>query len=88
MSLLDGLLPISKMPKGSRMFEIEFLRTVDTLTAPGPPGPAAPPPGPPGPAAPPPGPPGPAGLAAITKPGVGSLPTVLDPIGISALYLK
>ena len=111
MSLLDGLLPISKKPKGSLMFDIQFLRTAGTLTAPGLPGPAAPPPGPPGPAAPPPGPPGPAapppgppgppgpaapppgpaapaGLAAITKPGVGSLPTVLDPIGISALYLK
>lgn len=74
LSLLDGLLPISKMPKGSDMFDIKFLRTVGDLVGPG----SATPPA--GPGAPP------GGLAAIIKPGVGSVPTALNPIGISALY--
>lgn len=70
MSLLDGLLPISKMPKGSDMFDIPFLRAVGNLMKPsGPSGPGAP-----------------GGLAAITRPGVGRIPTVLDPIGLSGLY--
>jgi len=80
MSILDGLLPISKLPKGSDMFDIQFLRTVASLTAPG--GPGAPPAGP-GALS---GPTAPGGLAAITKPGVGRIPTVLDPIGLSSLY--
>jgi hypothetical protein len=83
MSILEGLVPISKMPKGSSMFDIQFLRTVADLVGPGS-GPAAPgaPPGPGSPS----GPSGLGGLAAITKPGVGSVPTVLNPIGLSALY--
>lgn len=83
MSLLEGLVPISKMPKGSSMFDIPFLRMVGALVGPGS-GPAAPgaPPGPGSPS----GPSGLGGLAAITKPGVGSVPTVLNPIGLSALY--
>ena len=80
LSILDGLLPISKLPKGSDMFDIQFLRTVASLTAPGSPG--APPAGP-GALS---GPTAPGGLAAITKPGVGRIPTVLDPIGLSSLY--
>jgi hypothetical protein len=79
MSLLEGLVPISKMPKGSSMFDIPFLRTVGALVGPGS-GPAAPGPGSPS------GPSGLGGLAAITKPGVGRIPTVLDPIGLSSLY--
>jgi hypothetical protein len=83
MSLLEGLVPISKMPKGSSMFDIPFLRMVGDLVGPGS-GPAAPgaPPGPGSPS----GPSGLGGLAAITKPGVGSVPTVLNPIGLSVLY--
>jgi hypothetical protein len=86
MSLLEGLVPISKMPKGSSMFDIPFLRTLDALVGLGT-GPGTPPAGPgsgpgsgtgPGPA--------PGGLAAITRPGVGSVPTVLNPIGLSGLY--
>jgi len=76
LSILDGLLPISKLPKGSDMFDIQFLRTVASLTAPG---------GPVGPGALS-GPTAPGGLAAITRPGVGRIPTVLDPIGLSSLY--
>jgi len=76
LSLLEGLVPISKLPKGSDMFDIQFLRSMAALTAPGGPG---------GPSAPP-GPSAPGGLAAITKPGVGRIPTVLDPIGLSSLY--
>ena len=85
MSLLEGLVPISKMPKGSSMFDIQFLRTVADLV--GPSGPGAPP-GPGGPSAPPgsASPSGPGGLGAITRPGVGTVPTVLNPIGLSALY--
>jgi hypothetical protein len=75
MSLLEGLVPISKMPKGSSMFDIPFLRMVGALVGPGP-----------GSGTPPAGPGGPGGLAAITKPGVGSVPTVLNPIGASWLY--
>ena len=91
MSLLEGLVPISKMPKGSSMFDIQFLRTVADLVGPsGPSGPGAPP-GPGSPAAPPgpggpSGPSGPGGIAAIMRPGVGTVPTVLNPIGLSALY--
>ena len=85
MSLLEGLVPISKMPKGSSMFDIQFLRTLADLVGPGaPPGPSAPP-GPGGPSGPG-APPGPGGLGAITKPGVGTVPTVLNPIGLSGLY--
>ena len=96
LSLLEGLVPISKMPKGSSMFDIPFLRTMAALV--GPTGPGAPPAGPgsgpsSGPSSGPnsgPGPTGPGsppgGLAAITKPGVGTVPTVLDPIGLSTLY--
>jgi len=69
LSLLDGLLPISKMPKGSDMFDIKFLRTVSDLVGPGPTGPGAP-----------------GGLSAIARPGVGKVPAVLDPIGLSSLY--
>jgi len=83
LSLLEGLVPISKLPKGSDMFDIQFLRTVAALTAPG--GPGAPPASPSPPAGPA-GPTAPGGLAAITKPGVGRIPTVLDPIGLSSLY--
>jgi hypothetical protein len=90
MSLLEGLVPISKMPKGSSMFDIQFLRTVADLVGPGsgsPSGPGGPgaPPGPGGPSGPG-APPGPGGLGAITKPGVGSIPIALNPIGLSALY--
>ena len=86
LSLLEGLVPISKLPKGSDMFDIQFLRSVAALTAPG--GPGAPPAGPGGPAGPGAlsGPTAPGGLAAITRPGVGRIPTVLDPIGLSSLY--
>jgi len=83
MSILEGLVPISKLPKGSDMFDIQFLRSVAALTAPG--GPGAPPASPSPPAGPA-GPTAPGGLAAITKPGVGRIPTVLDPIGLSSLY--
>jgi hypothetical protein len=80
LSLLEGLVPISKLPKGSDMFDIQFLRSMAALTAPG--GPSAGP----SPPADPVGPSAPGGLAAITRPGVGSVPTVLDPIGLSSLY--
>jgi hypothetical protein len=69
LSLLDGLLPISKMPKGSDMFDIQFLHTVGNLVASGPTGPSAP-----------------GGLSAIARPGVGRVPAVLDPIGLSGLF--
>ena len=89
MSILEGLVPISKLPKGSDMFDIQFLRSVAALTAPGgpgaPPASPSPPAGPAGPGALS-GPTAPGGLAAITKPGVGRIPTVLDPIGLSSLY--
>jgi hypothetical protein len=75
LSLLDGLLPISKLPKGSDMFDIPFLRMMGALV--GPTGPGGPPTGPGAP---------PGGLSAITKPGVGVVPTVLNPIGLSTLY--
>jgi len=89
MSILEGLVPISKLPKGSDMFDIQFLRSVAALTAPGgpgaPPASPSPPAGPAGPGALS-GPTAPGGLAAITRPGVGRIPTVLDPIGLSSLY--
>ena len=76
------------MPKGSSMFDIPFLRIVDALAGPGsgsPPGPGAPA----GPGAPPAGPGSPpGGLAVITKPGVGTVPIVLNPIGLSVLYSR
>ena len=90
LSLLDGLAPISKLPKGSDMFDIQFLRTVAALTAPGGPSgpgaPPAPPAGPGAPPAPPVGPTAPGGLSAIMNPGVGRVPTALNPIGLSSLY--
>jgi len=107
LSLLDGLAPISKKPKGSDMFDIQFLRTVAALTAPGAAGPppAGPPPAGPPPAGPPPagppsalpgagtglspdGPGAPRGLTAITRPGVGNLPSELDLLGLSSIYSR
>ncbi len=73
-SLLEDLVPISKMPKGSSMFEIPFLRTVADLVGHGPG---------PGPGTPPAGPGGPGGLALITKPGVGRVPPELNIFGRS-----
>jgi hypothetical protein len=82
LSLLDGLVPISKKPKGSDMFDIQFLRAVGNLMGPGAgaPPPAGPAPGTPGPA--------PRGLTAITRPGVGNLPGELDLLGLSSLYSR
>jgi hypothetical protein len=82
MSLLDGLLPISKMPKGSRMFEIEFLNSEFIVphnpSYPPPPRHTSPPPGPPGP----PGPPVPPGPPSILGAGTGLVPAGLTAIDI------